>query len=76
MRIAPWSISIVSIPATMLAAALAVAQDNSAKDQPRRGENKPEHTLSLENEEAAIRANAREYVEAYNRRDSKTMASM
>ena len=27
-------------------------------------------------DEAAIRANAEKYVEAYNRRDSKTMASM
>jgi len=62
--------------AVTLALAMAVlAADQSSEKVA--AATKAEETASRENsDEAAIRANAEKYVEAYNRRDSKTMASM
>jgi uncharacterized protein (TIGR02246 family) len=75
MRNFGWTITL-SI-ASLVTATPSMAQDEAKKDQPAAtvDEAKSEESTTAA-DEAAIRENAAKYVEAYNRRDSKTMASM
>jgi uncharacterized protein (TIGR02246 family) len=60
----------------MLALGMAALAADQASDKAATPGKSNETATRANSDEAAIRANAEKYVEAYNRRDSKTMASM